>query len=160
MIRVDDVASRSVKSDVSNHVLRALSGWFGNEESIKDYVAKVEQMPFYAAYDDDQVVGFVALKEHNDYTSEICVMGVLREYHRQGVGSKLIAACEADCQAKHKTFLTVKTLDSSAEYEPYARTLDFYRAMGFAPLEVFPLYWDKDNPCLLLAKYIGGNEHR
>ena len=156
MIRVEAVYSAELKKEACYQILRALTDWFGNVDAVNDYAAKVQQMPFYAAYDDDEVVGFAAIKEHNEYTSEICVMGVLTEYHRQGVGSKLIAACEADCNSKAKIYLTVKTLDASAEYEPYHRTRDFYRAMGFMPLEVFPMYWDKDNPCLLMAKYIGG----
>jgi len=49
----------------------------------------------------------------------------------------------------------VKTLDSSAEYEPYERTRGFYLKNGFYPLEVFSLYWNEDNPCLFLVKYIG-----
>ena len=79
-------------------------------------------------------------------------MGILEEYHRCGFGRALIARAEEFCGATGRSFLTVKTLDSSAEYEPYARTRAFYRSMGFAPLEVFPTYWDVQNPCLLMAK--------
>jgi len=51
-------------------------------------------------------------------------------------------------------YLTVKTLDSSVTYEPYEKTRNFYRKLGFIPIEVFPLFWDKDNPCLFMAKNI------
>lgn len=34
------------------------------------------------------------------------------------------------------------------------RTLPKYYACGFRPLEVFPLIWGKDNPCLFMAKGI------
>ena len=37
---------------------------------------------------------------------------------------------------------------------PYARTRSFYYKMGFVPLEVFPLFWDEDNPCLFLVKHL------
>ncbi|WP_149678012.1 hypothetical protein [Thermoclostridium caenicola] len=52
-------------------------------------------------------------------------------------------------------FITVKTLDASADYEPYDRTRAFYFKNGFYPLEVFPLFWNEENPCPFLAKYIG-----
>lgn len=113
-------------------------------------------MPFWAAFDEEKPVGFAALKIHNSYTSEVCVMGVLEEYHRQGVGSRLIGCCEVFCIDNGTEFLTVKTLDEAAKSESYAKTRRFYLAMGFRPLEVFPLHWDKANPCLLLAKYLPG----
>lgn len=51
-------------------------------------------------------------------------------------------------------FLTVKTLDESAEYPPYDSTRAFYRKEGFLPLEVFSTFWDEDNPCLFLARTV------
>ena len=46
------------KSRICNDVLRALPSWFGIESSIVDYVNDVQTMPFYAAFDSDQPVGF------------------------------------------------------------------------------------------------------
>ena len=97
------------------------------------------------------------MKFHNAYTAEICVMGVLEDCHLRGTGMKLIQAAETLCREKGVQFLTVKTLDSSAHYEPYERTRNFYRKAGFLPLEVFTMLWDADNPCLFLAKFIGGS---
>lgn len=112
-------------------------------------------MPFFAAYKDDDVIGFIAIKIHNKYTAEIYNVGVLEEYHRNGIGSKLLLETENYLKENGYKFLTVKTLDESVEYEPYERTRAFYYKNGFYPIEVFPLYWNEDNPCLLLAKYIG-----
>ena len=111
-------------------------------------------MPFWVAYDGESPVGFIALKVHNAYTAEICVMGILRDYHRQGIGKKLIACCEEFCRESNFEYLTVKTLDGSAQSKSYEKTRQFYTAIGFRALEVFPLYWDKDNPCLFMAKYL------
>jgi len=156
LIRIEIITETKIKSDICETVLRALPSWFGNKEAIIDYTNKVQNMPFYTAYDDEKVVGFTAVKIHNEYTAEVCVMGVLEDYHRHGIGSQLIRSCEEFCLSSHREFLTVKTLDASADFEPYDRTRTFYKKMGFIPLEVFPLYWDKDNPCLFLAKHIGG----
>lgn len=82
-------------------------------------------------------------------------MGVLRAYHRQGVGRRLIASCEDFCRAHKMEFLTVKTLDASRPDEGYGKTRLFYQSAGFKPLEVFPLLWDESNPCLFMAKHIG-----
>jgi hypothetical protein len=51
-------------------------------------------------------------------------------------------------------FLTVKTLDESRESKSYEKTRKFYLSVGFLPLEVFPLLWDENNPCLFMAKSI------
>lgn len=48
----------------------------------------------------------------------------------------------------------MKTLDGSADYPPYEATRAFYLREGFVPLEVFREYWDEDNPCLFLAKWL------
>lgn len=112
-------------------------------------------MPFCSAFINEKTVGFVAIKEHNLYTAEVYVMGVLTDYHMQGIGKGLIRWCEDYCFANEKEFLTVKTLDESRTSKSYEKTRLFYLGVGFKPLEVFPLLWDKDNPCLFLAKYTG-----
>ena len=154
MFEIKEVSIADEKSKLCNDILRVLPNWFGVESSIVDYVKSVRAMPFYAAYDNSKPIGFVALKEHNHYTSEIYIMGLLKEYHRMGVGKNLIKTSEKHCKNKGVEFLTVKTLDKSRESKSYEKTRLFYEAMGFKPLEVFPLLWDEDNPCLFLAKHI------
>ena len=151
---IKEVTDKDSKSAVCNVILRALPNWFGIEASIIDYVNQVRDMPFFSAVVSGEPVGFAAIKEHNQYTAEICVMGILRDYHRQGIGRQLIQYGEEYCMATGKEFLTVKTLDESRASKSYEKTRQFYLAIGFRPLEVFPLYWDKDNPCLFLAKCI------
>jgi len=142
------------KSDICSHILQSLPEWFAVEASIIEYTNRVRSLPLFAAYGQEHPVGFIAVKTHNPYTAEICVMGVLPGYHRQGIGSRLIRQAEAYCLERGHIYLTVKTLDASAVYEPYERTRRFYRQQGFVPLEVFPSYWDASNPCLLLAKHL------
>ena len=154
MVDIKRVEALGQKSDICDSILHALPSWFGVEASIADYINKVKSMPFWAAFDGEHPIGFIALKVHNSYTVEICVMGVLKEYHRHGIGKRLIEYCEQFCQNHHAEFLTVKTLDASAPSNSYAKTRQFYLALGFRPLEVFPLHWDKDNPCLFMAKYL------
>lgn len=155
-IKIKEVETPDEKSGICNDILRSLPDWFGIEESLADYVNKSRHMPLYAAFDGDRPVGFVAVKAHNAYTSEVCVMGVKQDYHHQGIGRMLIGCCERYCAEHGMEFLTVKTLDESRESVGYARTRAFYLAMGFRPLEVFPLLWDEANPCLFMVKCIRG----
>lgn len=154
MFDIRQVDSPIEKEHICDTILHALPNWFSIETSIVDYMRKTQSMPFWAAFDGEKPIGFVALRIHNVYTSEVCVMGVLKDYHRRSVGKRLIACCEAFCSDHGTEYLTVKTVDASSSSESYARTRKFYMTMGFRPLEVFPLHWDKDNPCLLMAKYL------
>ena len=154
MSKIEEITNPSEKSDICNNTLRALPDWFGSEPSIIDYTENVQQMPFYAAYQENKAAGFVAIKVHNQHTAEIYVMGILKEYHRQGIGKALISQCINYCKEHKKDFLTVKTLDASSNHKPYNKTRHFYLSTGFKPLEVFPQLWDKDNPCLFMCRYI------
>lgn len=159
MIAINEVVNPEEKSRICNAILRALPDWFGVEASIVDYVQQVREMPFFAAFENKSTVGFVALKRHNPFTAEIYVMGLLKEHHRKGIGKRLIARCEQSCIENNIEFLTVKTLDETRESESYRKTRQFYLSVGFKPLEVFPLHWDKDNPCLFMAKCISVNHY-
>lgn len=154
MTEIREIFDQDEKSTICDDILRALPSWFGIEAGIIDYVRQVRTMPFYAAFDSGRAVGFVAIKVHNTFTSEVCVMGVLKEYHRQGIGRKLIEHCEKYCAENKTEFLTVKTLDRSRESKSYEKTRLFYQAVGFKPLEVFPLLWDENNPCLFMVKTV------
>jgi len=154
VIKIKEIQPPDEKSKLCNDILRALPSWFGVESSIVGYTQQVRTMLLYAAFDGGSAIGFVALKIHNAFTAEICVIGILKEYHRQGAGKMLIERCEEHCKANGFESLTVKTLDESRESKNYDKTRLFYQSLGFRPLEVFSLFWDKDNPCLFMAKNI------
>lgn len=154
MLSLVELNDNKLKSTICENILHALPNWFGIEESIIEYSSITKEMPFYAIYDNNLPVGFVAIKVHNSYTCEVCVMGVLQEYHRKGIGRMLIQKCVEFCEENGMEFLTVKTLDGSRPDKNYEKTRLFYSAMGFRPLEVFKTFWNEENPCLFLAKYI------
>ncbi len=91
-------------------------------------------------------MGFLYLKETGRDTAELAVMGVLPEFHRRGIGSRLFAEAKKKAQAMGYSFLQVKTVQMG-KYEEYDRTNRFYLAMGFQEFEVFPALWDEWNPC-------------
>lgn len=154
MFELVAITDKKQKGIICENILRALPSWFGVEESIINYKKTIKEMPFYTVYNDSEPVGFVAIKLHNRFTAEICVMGILQEFHRKGIGTILIRRCEQFCLENNIEFLTVKTLDESSFSQSYDKTRLFYVSMGFKPLEVFKTLWDENNPCLFMAKYI------
>ena len=155
-----EITSLDDRSYICEKILRSLPDWFGIEESLIDYVNQARILPTYAVFDGDIAVGFASIKPHSAYTAEINVMAVLPEYHRKGIGVRLVDCCEQHCHKNKMEFLTVKTLDELAKSEPYDKTRQFYYKMGFKPLEVFPLLWDESNPCLFLVKHIDVDKER
>ena len=155
MFRVEKIMDKELKTSITLKIMNSLPKWFSPPEDIRKKSVLHREMAFFAAFHENQVIGFIVLKIHNEYTAEIFNLGVLEEYHRQGVGHALLTAAENYCRENGHKFITVKTLDSSVDYEPYERTRAFYRKNDFYPLEMFPLYWNEENPCLFLAKYIG-----
>jgi GNAT superfamily N-acetyltransferase len=67
----------------------------------------------------------------------------------------LLTAAEEYCKVSGRTFLLVKTLDYSSPDEFYAQTREFYLSTGFLPLQTLDGYWDENNPCLLMGKWLG-----
>lgn len=154
MFRIAQVTDSGEKEQITLKIMHALPEFFSPPEDIDKKAVTHRDYPFFAAYDGEEPVGFVALKIHNEYTADMYNLGVLRAYHRRGIGKQLVKACIDYCRQNGFVYLTVKTLDSSAEYEPYERTLAFYKNEGFIPLEVFKTFWNEENPCLFLVKKI------
>ena len=132
-------------------ILRALPDWFGIEESIVDYVAEIEVLDTYGAFDGERLAGFLTVRPHFAESAEVLVMGVRPELHRRGIGSALLAHAEAALRASGARWLQVKTLGPSHADEFYARTRAFYAAHGFDPLEENASRWP-GNPCLTMVK--------
>ena len=133
-------------------ILRSLPQWFGIEAATAQYVRDIEAMPTLVALAGRRAVGFVTIKQHNEYSAEIHVIGVHPELHRRGIGRVLVARAEEYLRQRGVEYLQVKTLSASRPDEHYERTRRFYLAMGFRPLEEFKKLWDEANPCLQMIK--------
>ena len=134
------------KRRITRQILEALPDWFGIPEAREGYIEKSAEQPFFAAFDGETPVGFLYLVQTGRDTAELYVMGVLREYHRRGVGRALFAAAKRRVRELGYSFLQVKTVQMG-KYPEYDATNRFYLALGFREFEVFPTLWDEWNPC-------------
>ena len=153
-MNVVEIYDRQQKMEISTVILNSLPNWFGIPESTQEYINKSSNLPFFAAMNESKPLGFISIKENNQYTAEIYVMGVLPDYHKQGIGRALFNRAMRWIKEHGYEFLQVKTLDASHPDIYYARTRKFYLSMGFKPLECFPELWGKENPCLIMVQYI------
>lgn len=134
------------KQRTARLILEALPDWFGIPEARETYIVESAHQLFFAAFDAGEPVGFLCLKETGRDTAEVCVMGVLKAYHRRGIGRALFAHAKEAALAHGYSFFQVKTVQMG-RYEEYDRTNHFYLALGFKEFEVFPQLWDEWNPC-------------
>ncbi len=134
------------KRKIARRILEALPEWFGIPEARENYIRESADEIMVASFDNDAPNGFLCLKETGRETVELAVMGVLKEYHRKGIGTALFEAAKQIAVEHGYSFLQVKTVQMG-RYAEYDRTNRFYLALGFKEFEVIPTLWDECNPC-------------
>ena len=158
MLKKIDISEE--KSAICNIILRSLPKWFGIESAIIDYVDDVKTMDTWAAYFENELVGFISINKHNPSTAEIHVIGVLETFQNKGVGKILILEAEKHLAEQAVKYLTVKTLSELRCDENYEKTRRFYIKMAFSPVEVFKTLWGEHNPCLLMIKNVKSDDQK
>jgi N-acetylglutamate synthase-like GNAT family acetyltransferase len=109
-------------------ILRNLPDWFGIEEAIVNYKNEINQLPTFIAQTKTQkTIGFISLKVHFSEAAEIYVMGINPEFHRRGIGERLVLTAQSYCKSQSIRFLQVKTLSPGRESKAYNLTRNFYR---------------------------------
>lgn len=151
-IYIENIKDSEEKSKIVEEVLLDLPEWFGLPESTKSYIEESKELPLLAAKDNNNVIGFITLKETSEDVCEVHCMGIKKAYHRKGLGKKLQYSFEDLAREKYE-YIQVKTVDEG-HYEEYDQTVAFYKSLGFKKMEVFPTLWDQWNPCLILIKKI------
>ncbi len=134
------------KMRIARLILESLFDWFEIPETREKYIKDSADQIMVAAFEDDKPMGFICLKETGKETVELSVMGVLKEYHRKGVGKSLFKFAKEIAIEKGYSFMQVKTVKMGV-YDDYDKTNKFYLALGFKEFEVFPDFWDEANPC-------------
>lgn len=145
-MRLEQIYNPQIKENIVRKILEALPDWFGLVESREQYIGESRNQICIGAVEDGECIGFLCLKETGKDTLEIAVMGVLQEYHRQGIGRKMFMMAKDIAHEKGYSFLQVKTVQMG-KYANYDDTNRFYISLGFKDFEVFPTLWDDANPC-------------
>ena len=147
-----DVVRRADPAAVEQ-ILASMPEWFGIPEANASYVEDVAALPSYLAVEGFEVVGVALLAEHFPESRELHLLAVRRERHRQGIGRLLVEAVVADLRAAGGRLLEVHTVGPSHESEGYARTREFYLAVGFVAMnELQRIDWS--GPTLILVRQL------
>lgn len=131
---------------ISRTILEVLPDWFGLPEAREEYIVNSVNQQFFAAVKEEKTIGFLCLKQTGKDTVEVSVMGVLKEFHRHGIGRKLFMKAREKAIKDGFSFIQVKTVQMG-QYDNYDNTNKFYISLGFKEFEIFPTLWDEWNPC-------------
>lgn len=140
------VENNKEKEMISRTILEALPDWFGIPEAREEYIVNSVNQQFFAAVKEGKPIGFLCLKQTGKDTVEVAVMGVLKEFHRHGIGRKLFMKAREKAIKDGFSFIQVKTVQMG-QYDNYDNTNKFYISLGFKEFEIFPTLWDEWNPC-------------
>ena len=143
---IEMITDPDLKKAISRKILEALRDWFGVDESREQYIEGSAGWKFFAAKEQGEYAGFLCLKETGRDTVELAVMGVLKEFHRKGLGRALFEAVKKAAAEDGYSFMQVKTVKMGV-YDDYDITNRFYQSLGFREFEVIPELWDEANPC-------------
>ena len=108
-MEIRQINDSAEKQSIARYVLEALPDWFGIPETREEYIKSSAEQPFFCACDGGNPLGFQCLKETGKDTVELAVMGVLKEYHRSGIGKELFNQAKKSACEKGYSFLQVKT---------------------------------------------------
>ena len=150
---IELIKDSETKQTIARKILEALQDWFEVAENREKYISACVNWTFFAAKENDEYVGFLCLKETSKATVELAVMGVLKEYHRKGIGTQLFEAANKIATDSGYSFMQVKTVQLGV-YPDYDNTNRFYQACGFKELEVIKEIWGEENPCQIYVRYL------
>lgn len=136
-MEIRQLTDAAEKQAVTRLILEALPEWFGIPEAREEYIRESAGRIFFCAYDRTRPVGFLCLKETGNATVELYVMGIRKEYHRQGIGRLLFRQAREAASGAGYAFMQVKTVQMG-KYEEYDRTNRFYLAWASGSLRCSP----------------------
>jgi GNAT superfamily N-acetyltransferase len=136
---MNDVALRSMTEDdipALVSLVTDLPEWF-NKDVPEEVRSDCSRCAGLVAEVDGTIVGFLLWLREAD-VCDIKWLAVVRERHRQGIGSLLVNALVQSARAAGARRISVDTLAPTHDYEPYARSRAFYEARGFQLVGVEP----------------------
>jgi ribosomal protein S18 acetylase RimI-like enzyme len=128
--------------------------WF-TESALNEIKSAVREEKGVVAIVDQKIVGFATYAPIvHERTVELTWIGVRSDLHRRGIGRALVNSLEEELRREGYEAIEVDTVAASVEYEPYARTRNFYHALGFADVRIEPSGYESGDDKLLLRRKI------
>lgn len=144
-MEIVEIIGPEARSAACAAIISKLPDWFAIPAANERYIAGMASKDVFAASVNDRPIGLLALRYHFGTTAEIWWMGIVPEYHRQGIGRRLIDAAKDRAIQLGCTTMVVTTLSPRCSDKNYAGTRAFYEGQGFRLLVEFNEH-DPRNP--------------
>jgi GNAT superfamily N-acetyltransferase len=119
---------------ICREIASDLPEYFGIPEANERYANGMLERVTFAAKDNDNYIGLLALEFPFNNNANIYWMAVKRASHGKGVGLSLMREAENYCRDKGYQSITVETLSPKNCDKNYLKTYQFYEKSGFQPL--------------------------
>ncbi len=105
----------------------------------------------------DAVVAFAVAERRSDRAAEILWIAVEADRRGDGIGTLLVDRLIGELASDGIRVIETKSLDRSADYEPYVATRAFWEHSGFIQIDTIdPLPgWEAGNPAAIYVAAIG-----
>ena len=150
-IRVDDLQGPAIAALLQAH-LDAMHS-FSPPESVHALDLQALRHPsitFWTAWDEDQLMGCGALKQHTAELGELKSMRTASAHLRKGVARALLRHIEAAARDKGLKRISLET----GPHAPFAAAQNFYTSEGYLPCGPFGDYV-ADPYSILMSKALG-----
>ena len=109
--------------------------------------------------DDHTMIGFAMVDRRSPLAAEIVWAAVQPERRAAGFGTRLVEHVLDTLRIERVRLVEVKTLDPSADYEPYVATIAFWERRGFIKIDVIDRLsgWDPRSPCAIYVTVLGSS---
>lgn len=148
------VIKKTTELEKALEIAKSLPEYF-NQQGLDEMKKYLPSQNAYGAYFENELIGFASYKKVNDETIELKWIMVKEKYQGQEVGEKLLAE-SLTIEGEGFSVCQVKTLAETIEDKGYAKTREFYKRMGFVPIEIIDPYpgWGPENPCQIMVKFL------
>lgn len=152
MLTVKYIPDPDERRQICADIIATLPNWFGLPDANTAYIEGVGTKDAFVIFDDDDTaLGMLSLAHPYPTNADIYWMGILPEHHRRGIGEALFTSALARAKELGCESMTVETLSDTDPDLGYARTRQYYKAMGFKPMFELRPHGD-DNPLLYMVK--------
>lgn len=125
-------------------IAKGLPEWF-DEGGLKTMQTELKTHGGFAAYLEGTLVGFVTFNAAAEGIAKISWMGVRKELHRRGIGTRLLQSLDEYLIDLGFGILEVDTVAESVDYEPYEFTRNFYYKHKFKKHRVDKDFYGEPN---------------
>ena len=154
MLELVEIPDPRERGRICSVIIETLPDWFGLPDANARYIKGVEARTAFVVRDESGApVGMLSLSHPFPSNADIYWVGVKPAHHRKGIGEALFAAALARARELGCQTMTVETLSDTDPDPGYARTRQYYKAMGFKPLFELRPYGD-DNPLVYMMKLL------